>query len=46
VWDNRWVVDDEGSEPGGHGAEAHDVEKTMTLEEAKVAWGLVPQAAL
>jgi hypothetical protein len=46
VFDNRWMPSGDGARPSGHGGEEAP-EKTMTLEEAKVSWGITPrQAAL
>jgi hypothetical protein len=41
-FDNRWVPSEPGTRPGGHSAAAREskIEKTLTLEEAKVAWGI------
>lgn len=44
IWDNRWVPSGDGARPSGHGGEEAP-EKTMTLEEAKVAWGIAPRQA-
>ena len=45
-FDNRWVPSEPGTRPDGHNAPALEsqLEKTMTLEEAKAAWGIAPRS--